>query len=131
MDILNVWYKTGELAELSNLAERPFELRGCRFISVEHAYQSLKSGKFDPVCFGKYTRAGVKFIGKKGTKTEDDYNLRCMKYLMRLSFDSNPEAKELLLSTGDAILVHKQDRGIWKYVFPKFLMELREEFRAS
>lgn len=127
MSTLNVWYSTDELAHLSNLAYRPFHLRGADFISVEHAYQSLKSGKFDAETYAKYTKAGVKHVGKKGTKIEGDYNLRLMLYLMRLSFNANPYSKHKLLETSGHKLTHVQDRGIWRDVFPKFLMQIREE----
>ncbi len=57
-----VHYGNGQNPELSNLAFRPFafdidstQKRG--FVSVEHAYQSLKSGAFDQRTYSNYLQA--------------------------------------------------------------------------
>ena len=45
----------------------------------------------------------------------------------------NESAKQLLLSTGDAILTHKNERGVEqdKGRFSKLLMQIRDEIRQS
>lgn len=128
---VNVWYSTGENAQLSNLAARPFTLGGKRFHSVEHAYQSWKSGEFDQGTYDRYTGGGQKIAGNKGTKTESGWNLRLMKRLVSESFKQNPEAAKALSATGDARITHTQDRGVWATEFPRILTEVRDELKPQ
>ena len=78
---------------LSNLAPRPFPWQGKEYGSVEHAYQTNKSGKFDQKTYDKYVKAGgygTKIIGPAAdTKT----NLQLMKDLVVESFIQNPDSK--------------------------------------
>ena len=85
---------------LSNLAERRFTWNGKDYGSVEHAYQSNKSGSFDEKTYDAYIKAGG--YGKKirGKNARPDFdNLQLMKDLVVESFRQNPEsdaAKKLL-----------------------------------
>lgn len=54
-----------------------------------------------------------------------------MKILIKASFKQNPKALQRLLSTGNAILTHTQDKGKWGTEFPRILMEVREELRNT
>lgn len=54
-----------------------------------------------------------------------------MKYLLRNSFEQNPQALQRLLATGNATLTHTQDKGKWGTEFPRILMEVREELRGQ
>lgn len=121
---INVYYGTGENAHFSNLAHRPFELGGKKYVSVEHAYQSNKSGAFDQETYDKYKKAGVKIAGNKGTDTKT--NMDIMAKAMYQSFKQNPEAARKLIETGDAEFSHKQDKTIWKEAFPKLLKDVRD-----
>ena len=127
---MNIWFGSGENAELSNLAHRPFTINGRSYLSVEHAYQTLKGGVFDDVTFRRYTRAGVKIAGRNRPKTENGWNIELMRKLILISFGQNPEAQKALLATGDAVLTHKQDRGVWRDAFPRLLMMARDELRS-
>ena len=127
---MNIWFGSGENAELSNLAARPFTVNGRRYLSVEHAYQTLKGGVFDEATFLRYTRAGVKLVGRYRPKTENGWNIELMRKLILLSFLQNPVAAEVLLATGDAELTHKQDRGVWRIEFPRLLMHVRAELAS-
>ena len=123
---MNIWYGTGENAWLSNLTARPFkDLNGWTYVSVEHAYQSWKSGAFDGPTYGKPWLAGSKFIGTKGTKTGRNWNLGLMRLVMRASFEQNPDILERFryLHHGD-VFTHNQDKGIWREEFPKILKEI-------
>lgn len=124
---LNVWAGTGENASLSNLANRPFkDTEGREYQSVEHAYQSLKSGSFDAETYAKYKPGSQrKIAGNKGTKTTDGWNLRLMDKLIQASFEQNPEAAAALAATGEAEFTHTQDRGIWAKEFPRSLTKAR------
>ncbi len=124
---MNIWFGTGENAELSNLAHRPFVGNDKRtYQSVEHAYQTWKSGTFDDVYY-KPWKHGSKFIGRK--RANFDTNIDIMYRIMLRSFASNPEVAKLLVATGDVILTHIQDRGIWKTQFPALLMRIRNELK--
>jgi len=124
---MNIWYGTNENAHLSNLYRRPFYDQNNRhYVSVEHAYQTWKSGLFDVMTYEKQWRCGSKFIGKKA-KTIDDWNIALMRRLISRSFNQNPEAKNALITTGTEPLTHTQDRGIWQTKFPELLMDIRTE----
>lgn len=125
---LNVYFGTNENKELSNLAQRPFTYEGRPYRSVEHAYQSLKSGKFDPDAY-ESGKNRAKAPGKLGTDTAN--NMSLMKALMSESFKQNPEAAQKLLATGDAQITHTQDNGVWREAFPRLLMEVRAELGAK
>lgn len=125
--MINVWYGTDEHRELSNLALRPFiDDSGKKYFSVEHAYQSWKSGEFDLTTYNKkWNNAGTKHIGKKGTKTQNNWNILLMYRIMRKSFLQNPMARKYLRDTGNETITHTQDRGVWKKQFPQILMQIR------
>lgn len=130
-DSLNIWYSSGENAELSNLALRPFKAKNGRsYHSVEHFYQSHKTGKLNPTVYNdsRWGKGGVK-IARGKPRTDNDFNLKLMKEGIKLSFEQNLNARVLLLSTGNIQLTHIQDRGIWGKEFPRLLMEVRDELR--
>ena len=104
---INVYWGQAESSTstkvLSNLAPRKFTYKGREYGSVEHAYQSNKSGTFDQTTYDKYVKIdgyGKKIRGK-GTvaqmKATDSLGL--MKKLVIESFKQNPNseaAKKLL-----------------------------------
>ena len=130
---LNIWAGTGENTVLSNLSARPFLYDDREYVSVEHAYQTLKSGRFCEATY-KDPRWGaglVKIKGKLPAFTDDLYNIYLMEDLIDESFEQNPKAKKALLATGDAVLTHTQDRSIWRGVFPEILTELRKLYSGK
>lgn len=128
---MNIWYGTKENAHLSNLYARPFSDKAGRdYVSVEHAYQTWKSGSFDLATYQKPWRCGSKFIGKKA-QTRDNWNIQLMRRLIDCSFEANPDCKTDLMSTGTEPLTHAQDRGVWKTMFPEILMELRTSYQIG
>jgi len=101
---INVYWGQAESATstkiLSNLAPREFIYQSKEYGSVEHAYQSLKSGSFDQVTYDKYIKVGgygTKIRGKAVTQGFD--NLQLIKDLVIESFkqNSNSEAAKKLL----------------------------------
>jgi predicted NAD-dependent protein-ADP-ribosyltransferase YbiA (DUF1768 family)/alkylated DNA repair dioxygenase AlkB len=141
---INIYAGTGENAELSNFAIRPFTHLGIKFDSVEQAFQFYKS-EFSPknennravasvikdTTNGKRLRElGREFKGLD-QKVWDNMNSTIMKALLKDSFEQNPEALAKLLATGNAELTHTQDTGKWGKLFPKLLMEVREELRPT
>ena len=92
---------------LSNLAKREFTWEGKEYGSVEHAYQSNKSGTFDLSTYNKYNKIGGhgSKIRGKGTVAEMKAadSLGLMKGLVVESFKQNPnsEAAKTLMQYGN------------------------------
>jgi len=150
---INIYAGTGENAELSNFANRPFTTAdGVDFENVEGAFQAAKllySSVYNSPEFGltpsfydmllkfqEYSGANAKELGGKikglNTKAWDANSSRIMKELMKASFEQNPSALKALLATGNAELTHmyrgiEQDKGR----FSKLLMEVREELKPK
>lgn len=153
-ETINIYAGTGENADLSNFAIRPFTISGDKpessiriggnFQTVEGAFQaqklvfsSMSDDEKEAVKKQLETASGsqAKSIGRKikdlNTVSWDKASSDIMRDLLLESFSQNPEALNKLLSTGDATLTHTQDKGKWGTEFPKILMEVRDELRAQ
>ena len=151
-ETINIYAGTGENADLSNFAIRPFTISGDKpessiriggnFQTVEGAFQaqklvfsSMSDDEKEAVKKRLETASGsqAKSIGRKikdlNTVSWDKASSDIMKDLLLESFSQNPEALNKLLSTGDETLTHTQDKGKWGTEFPKILMEVRELLR--
>ena len=139
---LNIFYGTGENANLSNFAERPFKnAEGITFKNVEAAFQYAKTyfatEDNSEIKARLQTADGptAKAIGRqiKGLNTQvwDNNSSQIMKDLIKTSFMENPSALSKLLATNNATLTHTQEKGKWGTEFPKILMEVRNELRGS
>lgn len=154
---VNIYAGTGENADLSNFAIRPFthhfnDGSVKEFQSVEQAFQYIKASKFaDTRSNDGNTRPSGKSIQAEIMDTTTGSQLRSlgrqiknlnvqawdrsssfvMKQLLRESFEQNPQALQRLLSTGNSILTHIQDNGKWGKEFPRLLMEVREELKKK
>lgn len=137
---INIWHSSNENADLSNFAIRPFNFKNMQFQSVEQAFQYYKwayssEDRQNEIIANKIlletSGANLRALGKqfKGldTKAWDEASSKIMKQLIKASFEQNEIAKQRLLSTGNSILTHKQDKGKWGTEFPKLLMEVRSE----
>lgn len=154
---VNIYAGTGENADLSNFAIRPFthhfnDGSVKDFQSVEQAFQYIKASEFaDTRSNDGNTRTSGKSIQAEIMDTTTGSQLRSlgrqiknlnvqawdrsssfvMKQLLKESFEQNPQALQILLSTGNATLTHVQDNSKWGKEFPKLLMEVREELRKK
>lgn len=154
---VNIYAGTGENADLSNFAIRPFthhfnDGSVKDFQSVEQAFQYIKASEFaDTRSNDGNTRPSGKSIQAEIMDTTTGSQLRSlgrqiknlnvqawdrsssfvMKQLLKESFEQNPQALQILLSTGNATLTHVQDNSKWSKEFPKLLMEVREELRKK
>ena len=122
---VNVWAGKGENTVLSNLSPRAFTFQGKAYKSVEHAYQSLKTGTFDQATYDQYKTGKEKIVGKGRALTTNNWNVSLMEQLMLASFTANPTATKALQATGSAPITHTQDTGVWKTEFPRILMAIR------
>jgi len=141
---INIYAGTGENAELSNFANRPFEIKGYKFNSVEQAFQEAKYEFTKRTAEDAQIRiniqnasssAEVKRLGSKyptlDTKAWDSKSSDIMKRIIKLSFEQNPNALNALLATGNSELTHTQDNTKWGKEFPRLLMEVRNELRPT
>lgn len=124
---INVYWDGKENKELSNLHPRKFNYNGKEYKSVEHAYQTLKSGSFDNKVYNADWSKGGLVARGKNAKTEGDYNIKLMYELMLKSFESNEKDRDALIATLGKSITHKQNNGIWKDKFPELLEEVREK----
>lgn len=132
---VNIWAGSGENSALSNLAHRPFTYGGRLYDSVEHAYQTLKSGKFVQYVYDNFKSLGVSAIKRwtsshKEARANRATNVSLMNTLVRESFEQNPGAAQVLLATGDAKITHEQATDLWKTEFPKAIEATREYLRG-
>ena len=151
-ETINIYAGTGENADLSNFAVRPFTTSGDKsessiriggnFQTVEGAFQaqklvfsSMSDDEKEAIRKQLETASGsqARSIGRKikdlNTVSWDKASSDVMRDLLLESFSQNPEALNRLLSTGDVTLTHTQDKGKWGTEFPKILMEVRELLR--
>lgn len=151
-ETINIYAGTGENADLSNFAVRPFTISGDKsessiriggnFQTVEGAFQAQKlvfSSMSDDekedirkqleIASGSQARSIGRKIKDLNTVYWDKASSDVMRDLLLESFSQNPEALNRLLSTGDVTLTHTQDKGKWGTEFPKILMEVRELLR--
>ena len=154
---VNIYAGTGENADLSNFAIRPFthhfnDGSVKEFQSVEQAFQYIKASKFaDTRSNDGNTRSSGKSIQAEIMETTTGSQLRSlgrqirnlnvqawdrsssfiMKQLLKESFEQNPQAMQRLLSTGNSILTNIQDNGKWGKEFPRLLMEVRYELKKK
>lgn len=154
---VNIYAGTGENADLSNFAIRPFthhfnDGSVKDFQSVEQAFQYIKASKFaDTRSNDGNTRPSGKSIQAEIMDTTTGSQLRSlgrqirnlniqawdrsssfvMKRLLMESFEQNPQALQRLLGTGNSILTHIQDNSKWGKEFPRLLMEVRYELKKK
>ena len=142
---INIYAGTNENAELSNFANRPFKYKGRSYKNVEQAFQHQKLMTSAPNGVSRNylnNEVGQKILkSKNGAEAKklgrqikelnvnawDRISSSVMKDLIKESFKQNPNALSKLIDTGNANLTHTQDKGKWGKLFPKILMEVREE----
>ena len=154
---VNIYAGTGENADLSNFAIRPFthyfnDGSVKQFQSVEQAFQYIKASEFADTRYNDgNTRPSGKSIQAEIMETITGSQLRSlgrqirnlnvqawdrsssfiMKQLLKESFEQNPQALQRLLGTGNSVLTHIQDKGKWGKEFPRLLMEIRYELKKK
>jgi len=125
---IDVWSKNSDGANFSNLTARPFNYQGRRYISVEHAYQTLKSGTFNEEVFNLAWRNKTKLTIRTNI-VDPKISITLMEELMYESFRQNIAVQKELLATGNAKFTHNIASDIWKDEFPRILMKVREQIK--
>lgn len=128
---------------LTNVTKSPLVLniggQEYKFVSVEHAYQTLKHNDFSKP-MSEWTPAkvykanwnnAIKIRSELKENRENGSNLKIMKYLLEERVKQDSKFKKLLKETGNATLTHNKDNTIWKDKFPELLMEIRNELNSK
>ena len=131
----------GEHRWLSNFAYIEIEYHGCKYPSVENAYQAAKGADFenDPL-FEHITPGEAKKLGRQLRMRVDWNDVRdeVMLHLTRIKYKSD-RYKKLLLATGDAEIVegnYWRDtywgvcNGVGQNRLGKIIMKVREEMKT-
>ena len=145
---INIWAATGENANLSNFAIRPFEMRTgdsfTEFQSVEQAFQFSKIAyssvrnteegdrlrqEILSTTDGAELRRISRSIPDLNVAEWDKVSPKIMETFIRQSFLSNEDALNELLATGNASFTHNQDNSRWKHEFPRILARVRDSIR--
>lgn len=131
---LNIWAGTNENTLLSNLAPSLLVINGFSYESVEHAYQTLKSGKMNAKAYSWAEKNRAAF--KTGQKVQSDRvlgpadtskNILLMEKLLKERYQQDTSFRQALDATRGKVLTHEQDQGIWKVEFPKILTRIRDK----
>lgn len=131
---LNIWAGTNENTLLSNLAPSLLVIDGFSYESVEHAYQTLKSGKMNEKAYSWAEKNRAAF--KTGQKVQSDRvlgpadtskNILLMEKLLKERYQQDTSFRQALDATRGKVLTHEQDQGIWKVEFPKILTRIRDK----
>lgn len=135
----------GEYAFLSNFAPCIIEMEnyGLTFTSAEAAFQAAKCSEFvDKRRFEKLSPNEAKKLGRKVTMRPDwdepiNFRLTMMEKILRIKFsDKNPELKQKLIDTDDALLIEKNTwgdtfwgvcNGVGQNHLGKILMKIRDD----
>ena len=147
MNVINCF--NGEYAFLSNFAHSPITFKGKTWLTVEHVFQAAKTldeNKREQIRLA-LTPGKAKHMGRKVHLRSDWEQIKkeIMLKSIRLKFKQNPELKEKLLRTGDAVLIEGNTwhDNIWgdccclkcqkikgKNVLGEILMKVRDELAA-
>lgn len=130
---LNIWAGTNENTLLSNLAPSLLVIDGFSYESVEHAYQTLKSGKINAKAYSWAEKNRAVF--KTGQKVQSDRvlgpadtskNILLMEKLLKERYQQDTSFRQVLDATRGKVLTHEQDQGVWRIEFPRILMKIRD-----
>ena len=138
--------KLAQYAEFSNFAAAPFQLDGDLWPTVEHYFQAQKfedAGYREQIRYAA-TPGKAKSLGRtRAIPIRADWNEvkeSMMLKALRAKFSTHAERQDLLLSTGDELLIEKSARdyywgcGHWgtgKNRLGHLLAQVRAELRAT
>lgn len=156
----NVYAGSGENANLSNFANRPFETRIGKFNIVEGAFQAAKiyytngtkyltrdnTGRVTGLteegkavirrlmtASGSEARSIGRSISDLNIELWDKNSTNFLEDFMRRSFEQNPQARKELTNTGNSTITHKNQQGVEQDNgrFSSILTKIRDEFKTN
>lgn len=147
MQVIQFWSRGDqEYQYLSNFYHAPFTVHGQNYPSVEHFYFCEMFPHAKEEILAKRTAREVKLLspslGSRPTDWDDEQGRgeKVMCIALKAKFSQNPELRQRLLDTGDAILVHYAPwDGYWgtgrngdgKNRHGYLLMKLRQHFQKG
>lgn len=145
-DRIDFYSTRGELGAFSNFSRHPFTLDGQRWATSEHYFQAQKfagTPHADAVRAARTPKEAATMGRDRGRPLRRDWEAvkdDVMRRAVRAKFLAHPELQELLLGTGDALLVEAAPKdwywgcgadGTGKNMLGAILMEVRAELRAA
>ena len=130
----NIVVANQEWGKLSNLSPNSFEYDGRQYRSVEHAYQTLKSGEFHEPTYRAYLDKPQAMKIASGPPADKATNIQLMEDLYKQMLSENPETLELLNKTEGMKITHilgSGKEGIWGKEMPRILNKLKDEFKST
>ena len=130
----NIVVANQEWGKLSNLSPNSFEYDGRQYRSVEHAYQTLKSGEFHEPTYRAYLDRPQAMKIASGPPADKATNIQLMEDLYKQMLSENPETLELLNKTEGMKITHilgSGKEGIWGKEMPRILNKLKDEFKST
>lgn len=143
----------GKYSFLSNFYPCKVEFEGLVYPSVENAFQAAKTSPSEREPFTKVSPKEAKKMGRKvrlQISAWESKKVKVMEELVRKKFKENPDLREKLLKTGDAVLIEGNTWGdeFWgvnlrkpdpsspwgyrgKNMLGQILMKIREELRKE
>jgi len=145
----------GKYFFLSNFYPCQVEYEGLVYPSVENAFQAAKTAPHRRTPFTRVSPKEAKKMGRKvpllgGISRWESKKVKVMEELVRRKFTQNPDLREKLLKTGDALLIEGNRWGDefwgvnlkkpdpnspWEYrgknVLGQILMKVRDELRRQ
>lgn len=131
----------GDYYFLSNFHPAKIEYNGLVYGSAEAAFQAQKC----PERASEFCHLGPKSAKALGSRVElrkdwEDVKIRIMFSILLCKFTQNPDLKEMLLNTGDAVLIEGNTwgdtywgacRGTGKNILGRLLMTARKAIREN
>lgn len=135
--VYNVWFSQNENPRLSNLYPRGFVYKNRSYLSVEHAYQTLKSGKLSEYVYqhGNWKKGRI-YKSRAFCRTENNWNIKLMGRLILQSFLENPQLITYLKNPAYPVIPEDKEvefthvskfksEDIWTREFPRILTIIR------
>lgn len=138
--------RTKKFFELSNFSLHPIIVENKRYATNEHYFQSVKflDADYQETIRSAPTPAKAKSLGtSRAYKIHLDWDTKRIDVMRRCvweKFTQHKELTELLLSTGDSILIEDSPKDVFwgvgenrtgKNMLGKILMETREKLRKE
>lgn len=120
MDSIKFFNRDAVYGEFSNLAEFPIEIAGEEWPTVEHYYQAEKfvdKEYREKIRMTACVREAIKLGRSREVRMRSDWKelkLDIMKKAIHAKYTQHQNLKELLLSTGEAVLIeHTEKDSFW------------------
>jgi ribA/ribD-fused uncharacterized protein len=145
-NVIHFYLKSDEYGGFSNFAAFPIKLQGKIWPTSEHYFQAQKFAGAEHAEAIRQTRSPMiaARMGRDRKKPlRPDWEAvkdNIMREAVRAKFTQHPELTELLLATGDAVLVeHTTNDSYWgdggdgggKNMLGRILMQVRDELRGD